>query len=64
MYRKESTTELEKNTEEIGEIHKVMMRELGEKFYIEYHDFPHDPEKWEEPPPPPEYPDNYKEPKF
>lgn len=45
MYNKESTTELEKNSGEIDKVHDVIMRELGEKFGIEYHPFPHDPEK-------------------
>lgn len=48
MYQKESTTELEKNSNEISKIHDVIMRELGEKHGIEYHDFPHDPNKQKE----------------
>lgn len=40
MYNKESTTELEKNSGEIEKIHDVIMRELGEKFNVEYHSFP------------------------
>lgn len=45
MYNKESTTELGKYSGEIEKIHDVIMRELDEKFGIEYHSFPHDPEK-------------------
>ena len=41
---KESTTELDK-LGEIDLIHKVVMRELGEKKQIEFHEFPFDPEK-------------------
>lgn len=41
MFNKESTTELSK-TVEIDRIHEVIMRELGEKHHIEWHDFPHD----------------------
>jgi len=48
MYGKKSTKELEKNTNEIDKLHNVIMRELGEKFGIEYHEFPHDPEKKKE----------------
>lgn len=44
MYGKKSTTELEK-TGEIENIHDVIMRDLGENHGIEYHEFPHDPEK-------------------
>lgn len=47
MYRKESTTELEK-TGEIEKIHDNIMRELGEKWHIEYHEFPHDKKKAQE----------------
>jgi hypothetical protein len=39
LYYKESTTELKK-IGEIEKIHDVIMRELGEKHGIEYHDFP------------------------
>lgn len=39
MYQKESTTTLDKQ-EEITEIHKILMRHLGEKFGIEYLPFP------------------------
>lgn len=42
MYGKKSTTELEKLEGEIGRIHEVIMRELGEKHEIEWHDFPHE----------------------
>lgn len=45
MYKKKSTKELEKNSGEIEKIHEVIMRELGEKWHIEYHPFPHDPLK-------------------
>jgi len=48
MYNKNSTTRLEKNTDEIEKLHNVIMRELGEKFGIEYHEFPHDPDKKKE----------------
>ena len=48
MYNKNSTTKLEKNTDEIEKLHNVIMRELGEKFGIEYHEFPHDPDKKKE----------------
>ena len=48
MYNKKSTTQLEKNTDEIEKLHNVIMRELGEKFGIEYHDFPHNPDKKKE----------------
>ena len=41
LYNKESTTELSK-LGEIEKIHDVIMRHLGEKFGIEYHDFPHE----------------------
>lgn len=44
LYGKESTTELNK-LQEIDKIHEVIMRELGEKHGIEWHDFPHDPTK-------------------
>lgn len=39
---KESTTELEKYSDEIELIHEIIMRELGEKFGVEWHDFPHE----------------------
>lgn len=45
MYQKESTKELEKGSGEIDKIHEVIMRELGQKHGIEWHDFPHDPLK-------------------
>lgn len=48
MYNKESTTELDKNGGEIEKIHEVIMRELAEKHGIEYHEFPHDPDKKKE----------------
>lgn len=40
MFNKQSTTELSK-LEEIDAIHEVLMRELGQKFGLEYIDFPH-----------------------
>ena len=43
-FQKESTTQLDKHGE-IEEIHKIIMRELGEKWGVEYHEFPHDPKK-------------------
>jgi hypothetical protein len=48
MYGKDSTTKLLKLSGEIDKIHDVIMRELGEKYGIEYHEFPHDPEKKKE----------------
>lgn len=39
MYSKGSTTELDKDSE-ITHIHKVIMRELGEKFGVDYIPFP------------------------
>lgn len=39
LYHKESTTELNKQ-QEIEHIHAVIMRELGEKHGIEWHEFP------------------------
>lgn len=39
---KESTTDLQKGGGEIEHIHDVIMRELGEKHGIEWHDFPSD----------------------
>lgn len=47
LYNKDSTKDLEKNGE-IEKVHDVIMRELGEKHGIEYHDFPHDPQKKKE----------------
>lgn len=44
MYGHDSTTELPK-TYEIDKIHEVIMRELGEKHGIEWHNFPNDPDK-------------------
>jgi len=44
LYGKESTTELDK-LKEIEHVHDVLMRHLGEKFEIEYIDFPSDPIK-------------------
>lgn len=43
MYGTESTTFLHKQ-EQIDKIHEVIMRELGEKFEIEYIPFPNDPD--------------------
>ena len=40
MYGKSSTTQLSKH-EEITDIHKVLMRALGEKFSVEWIEFPH-----------------------
>jgi hypothetical protein len=45
LYQKESTTELQKGGGEIEKIHDVIMRELGEKHGIEFHDFPSDEKK-------------------
>jgi hypothetical protein len=39
MYNKHSTTELNKK-EEITQIHAVLMRHLGEKFHVEFINFP------------------------
>ena len=62
LYKKTSTTELEKGSGEIDKIHQVMMRELGKEWGVEYHDFPH---KKKEPEKKLEYPTDYKgEPKF
>ena len=50
LFRKKSTTELDK-VGEIEKLHGVVMRELGEKHHIEYHEFPYDPKKrkdWED----------------
>lgn len=41
LYNKSSTTELDKQME-IDKIHEVLMHHLGEKFGLEYIDFPHD----------------------
>ena len=41
MYQIDSTTELTKNEQQIDKIHQVIMRELGQKHGIEYHEFPH-----------------------
>ena len=45
MTLKTSTTELSKAEGEFEKIHDVLMRHLGEKHGIEYHEFPHDKEK-------------------
>lgn len=45
LYQKESTTELSKGSGEIEKIHDVIMRELGEKHGIEWHEFPSDEKK-------------------
>lgn len=42
---KDSTRQLKKQGGEIDRIHEVLMRELGEKHGIEWHDFPHDKDK-------------------
>ena len=47
MLGKESTTELDK-LGEIELIHDTLMRELGQRCGIEYHPFPHDPERSKE----------------
>lgn len=44
---KNSTTELDK-LGEIEVIHETLMRELGVRTGIEWHDFPHDPAKFED----------------
>jgi len=44
LYNKQSTTELDKQME-IDKIHETIMRHLGEKFGVEYIEFPSDPEK-------------------
>lgn len=44
LYNKHSTTELDKQME-IDKIHEVLMHHLGEKFGLEYIDFPNDPDK-------------------
>lgn len=48
MYGKESTKQIDKNSDELEKLHNVIMRELGEKFQIEYHPFPHDLKKAKE----------------
>jgi hypothetical protein len=45
MLHKTSTTQLDK-IGEIDEIWDILMKHLGEKFHVEYVDFPHDPEKF------------------
>ena len=40
MYGTDSVTQLKKH-EQIDKIHKVITREIGEKFGLEYLDFPH-----------------------
>ena len=42
MYQKDSTTELNKSNKEIEHLYDVIMRELGEKFGIEYIKFPNE----------------------
>lgn len=50
MFSHYSTTELDKQNE-INEIHKVLMRHLGEKFGVEYIPFPsHELSYWESAP--------------
>lgn len=44
LTNKQSTTELDK-VSEIDQIHSVLLRHLGEKFGLDYIEFPHDPEK-------------------
>lgn len=44
MTSKKSTTQLEKQLE-IDEIHAALMRHLGERFDLEYIEFPHDVER-------------------
>jgi len=63
LYQKESTTELEKQGE-INKLHDVVMRELGEKFGIEYHDFPHEEEESIFKAPDVDYPEDDSEPEF
>ena len=48
LYGHSSPTELAKIEGEIDKIHQVIMRELGEKYGIEHHDFPVDKKKQEE----------------
>lgn len=40
MFNKDSTTELEKNSGEIDDVHAVLMRELGKTFHVEFIPFP------------------------
>ena len=40
MFNKKSTTELEKNSGEISDVHAVLMRELGKTFGVEFIPFP------------------------
>ena len=47
MYNTDSTTKLKK-LEEIDNVHKVVMKNMGEMFEIEYIDFPHDKQKAKE----------------
>lgn len=44
VLKKESTTQLNKQME-IDKVHEVLMRHLGEKFGLEYVEFPFDKEK-------------------
>lgn len=44
LYGHSSTRDLKK-VQEIDKIHEVIMRELGEKHGVEWHDFPHDPNR-------------------
>lgn len=48
MFDMNSTTEIEKHGDQLNKLHEVIMRELGQKFGIEYHPFPFDPEKLKE----------------
>lgn len=43
---KESTTQLDKTSGEIEEIHDIIMRRLGERFEIEYIPFPSEDNKY------------------
>ena len=67
---KKSTTELLKLDGKIELIHDTIMRELGEKFKVEYHEFPSDKKRHEEELAPPKfaeiknYPDEELKPKF
>lgn len=45
--QKESTTQLDKYGE-IEEIHGILMRELAQTFFLEYHEFPYDIKKRKE----------------
>ena len=40
---KKSTTELDKHME-IDQVHEILMKHLGEKFGVEFIDFPHNPD--------------------